>query len=205
MAAPRRSPPRSEPAAGDRRWLLIAAVVGMIGIAALVWALWPRENKLADLTALQQELLAGDGKPDSADIRRVIATADRMSRDELRAAYRAAFDQWQGIREQAIDESLAARGAERQRLLDAYLDRMLAFGELLQAMNPNASPDRGGFFPGRRRGQPGGQGQPRPEGSVSDSAEAKAEQARREMAARFDGLVAVRAKERGIELPRQRR
>ena len=72
-------------------------------------------------------------------------------------------------------------------------------------MNPNASPDRGGFFPGRRRGQPGGQGQPRLEGSVSDSAEAKAEQARREMAARLDGFVAVRAKERGIELPRQRR
>ena len=111
MAAPRRPPPRSEPAAGDRRWLLIAAVVGLIGIAALVWALWPRENKLADLTALQQELLAGGGKPDSADIRRVIATADRLSRDELRAAYRAAFNQWQGIREQAIDESLAASGA----------------------------------------------------------------------------------------------
>ena len=205
MAAPRRSPSRSEPAAGDRRWLLIAAVVGLIGIGALIWAVWPRENKLADLTALQRELLAGDGKPSSADIRRVIATADRMSRDELRSAYRSAFDQWQGIRERAIDESLAASGAERQRLLDAYLDRMLAFGELLQAMDPNASPDRGGFFPGRTRGQPGGRGQPRPEGSVSDSAAAKAEQARREMAARFDGFVAVRAKERGIELPRRRR
>ena len=205
MAAPRRSPSRSEPAAGDRRWLLIAAVVGLIGIGALIWAVWPRENKLADLTALQRELLAGDGKPSSADIRRVIATADRMSRDELRSAYRSAFDQWQGIRERAIDESLAASGAERQRLLDAYLDRMLAFGELLQAMDPNASPDLGGFFPGRTRGQPGGRGQPRPEGSVSDSAEAKAEQARREMAARFDGFVAVRAKERGIELPRRRR
>lgn len=207
MASPRRSPPRPEPTSGDRRWLVIAAVVGLIGIAALAWALWPRDNKLADLTVMQQQFLSAGGKPSSADIRRVIATADRMSRDELRSAYRAAFEQWQGIREQSIESTLAAAGPERQRLLDEYLDRMLAFGELLQAMNPNAGPDVGGYFPGRQRGTGGGPGRggqdrQRPD---PDSPDAKAERARRELAARFDDLVAARAKERGIELPGPRR
>ncbi len=200
MAAPRR-PSRPEPTAGDRRWLVIAAVVGLVGIAALTWALWPRENKLADLTVMQGQFLSAGGKPTSADIQRVIATADRMSREELRAAYRAAFEQWQEIREQSIDAALAATGPERQRLVDEYLDRMLAFGELLQAMNPRAGPDGGGFFPGRRRGPD----QQRPDAPAPDSPEAKAEQARRELAARFDELVAARAKDRGIELPRPRR
>lgn len=210
MATPRRSPPRPEPTTGDRRWLVIAAVVGLVGIAALTWALWPRENKLADLTVMQQQLLSAGGKPSSADIRRVIATADRMSRDELRSAYQAAFEQWQGIRERSIESTLAAAGPERQKLLDEYLDRMLAFGELLQAMNPNAGPDGGGYFPGRRRGAGGGPGRggqdrQRPDAPAPDSPEAKAEQARRELAARFDEFVAARAKERGIELPGPRR
>ncbi len=182
----------------------MAAVIGLVGIAFLVWALWPRENKLADLKAMQQQFLSVSGKPNSADIQRVIATADRMSRDELRSAYRAAFEQWQAIREQSIEATLAAAGPERKRLLDEYLDRMLAFGELLQAMNPRAGPDGGGFFPGRRRG-PGGQDRQRPDAPAPDSPEAKAEQARRELAARFDEFVAERAKERGIELPGPRR
>jgi hypothetical protein len=207
MPASRRPSLRSEPPAGDRRWLIAAAVLALAGLATLVWALWPREDKLGDLTTLQRELLAANGKPKSADIRRIIATADRMSREELRSAYQAAFDQWQGIREQAIDESLAASGAERQLLLDAYLDRMLAFGELLQAMNPGATPDGGRFFPGGRRNSPrtSSEGASSPEGSAPDPAAVQAEKARRQMAARFDEFVATRAKERGIELPRPRR
>lgn len=206
MASSRRSPIRTEPASGDRRWLVIAAVIGLVGIASLAWALWPRENKLADLKVMQQQLLSTGGKPSSADIQRVIATADRMSRDELRSAYRAAFEQWQEIREQSIEATLAAAGPERQRLLDEYLDRMLAFGELLNAMNPNAGPDGGGYFPGRRRGGGGGgQDRPRPDAPAPDSPEAKAEQARRELAARFDEFVAARAKDRGIVLPGPRR
>lgn len=214
MPASRRSPPRSEPPAGDRRWLYAAAVLALAGLATLAWAVWPREDKLGDLTAMQRELLAGGSKPSSADIRRVMATADRMSRDELRSAYRAVFEQWQGIREEAIEQSLAASGPARQQLLDAYLDRMLAFGELLQAMNPRSNPDSGGFFPGRRGGPPGGRGGPPGGGRnggpggreppAADSPEAKAEQARREMAARFDEFVAARAKERGIDLPGRR-
>lgn len=183
----------------------MAAVIGLIGILALTWAVWPRENKLADLTAMQQQFLTAAGKPSSADIQRVIATADRMSRDELRSAYRAAFQQWQEIREQSIEAALAASGPERQRLLDDYLDRMLAFGELLQAMNPRAGPDSGGFVPGRRRGPDGGPGRQRSDAPAPDSPEAKAEQARRELAARFDEFVAARAKERGIDLPGPRR
>jgi hypothetical protein len=208
MVSARSNTRPAESASGDRRWLVLAALVGLAGIAALAWALWPRENKLADLTAMQQEFLSAGGKPSSSDIRRVIATADRMSRDELRSAYRAAFEQWQGIREESIEATLAATGAERSRLLDEYLDRMQAFGELLQAMNPQAAPNSGGFFPGRRRGPPGGgqgRGEQRPDAPAPDSPEAKAEQARREMAARFDEFVAARAKERGIELPGPRR
>lgn len=202
MAHPRPQPSRSDPPAGDRRWLYAAAVLALAGLVILVWALWPREDKLSSLTALQQELLAGESPPSSADIRRIIATADRMSRDELRSAYRAAFEQWQSIRAKAIEESLAASGAERQRLLDSHLDRMLAFGKLLEAMNPNATPDRGGVFSGWRRGQPrDGEGRPPPEGPAPGEDAAKAERARREMAARFDEFVAARAKARGIELP----
>lgn len=202
MAHSRPQPSRSEPPAGDRRWLYAAALLALAGFAILVWALWPREDKLSNLTVLQQELLAGESPPSSADIRRIIATADRMSRDELRSAYRVAFEQWQGIRAKAIEESLAASGAERQRLLDTHLDRMLAFGKLLEAMNPNATPDRGGVFSGWRQGQPrGGEGRPQPEGPAPGEDAVKAERARREMAARFDEFVAARAKERGIELP----
>ena len=208
MASHRRPPARSEKPAGDRRWLAAAAILALLGAVTLAWALWPRENKLADLTSLQQAVLSSGGKPSSTDLRRVIATADRMSRDDLRTAYRAAFEQWQGIREQSIEATLAASGDERQRLLDEYLDRMLAFGELLQAMNPNAGPDGGGYYPGRRGGPPGGERSgSRREGSggtEGDEAAAKAERARRQMAARFDEFVAARAKERGIALPGSR-
>ena len=214
MATSRRPSPRSDPPAGDRRWLIAAAILALAGLATLVWALWPREDKFADLTSLQRELLTSGGTPTSADIRRVIATADRMNRDELRAAYRAAFEQWQQIREEAIASSLAASGDERQQLLDAYLDRLVAFGELLQAMNPNATPDAQGFFPGRRgppRGERnaaprGNSGQPaKPNESAADAVAAKAKEARREMSARFDELVAARAAARGIEIPGPRR
>lgn len=79
---------------------------------------------------------------------------------------------------------------------------MLAFGKLLEAMNPNATPDRGGVFSGWRQRQPrGGEGRPQPEGPAPGEDAVKAERARREMAARFDEFVAARAKERGIELP----
>jgi len=131
-----------------RGWLAVAVVFFAV-VAAAGWWWWPREDKLGDVLQLQQKLLAGDAR--RGDIDRVIRTIDRMDRDDIRAAYRAAGASWKAIEQSAIDAYFAADAAERPQLLDEHLDRLAAFHELLVAMNPRSRPDGAAYMPGRRR------------------------------------------------------
>jgi len=194
MPAPRR--PLPDPAAqpGIRLWLVVAVLAVLAGLAAAIWLLWPREDKLAAVTAMQKELLAAGGPPRRADVDRVIRTVDRMSRDEVRSAYRAAGAEWKRVKQEAIDAYFQAAPPDRPSLLDGHIARMVAYHDLLVAMNPRARPGAEASMPRdrRRRGEP----EP-PKPAVDEAAEA----ARRQLVERFDAAVEAHAKARGRPLP----
>jgi len=194
MPAARR--PLPDPAAqpGIRLWLVVAVLAVLAGLAAAIWLLWPREDKVAAVTALQQQLLAAGGPPRRADVDRVIRTVDRMSRDELRAASKAAGAEWKRVKQEAIAAYFEAAAAARPSLLDDHISRMVAYHDLLVAMNPGARPGAPAYLPRdrRRRGEP----EP-PKPAVDEQAEA----ARRQLVERFDAAVEAHAKARGRQLP----
>jgi hypothetical protein len=193
MASSRRSPP----AAASRRpiWLIVA-IIALLLAAIGTWLLWPREDKLAAVSELQRQVLAAGGTPSRGDIARVMQTVDRMDRREVWAAYRAAGEKWKGIKREAIEAYFAAPAPERQALLDAQIERLVAYHDLLLAMNPNDRPGSPAFLPRqrRRRGEP----EPEPE---KTAAELELEKTRRELSERFDEAIEARAKARGLTLP----
>lgn len=185
--------PRREPAAASRTWLFVACGAAAALAAGGAWFLWPREDKLGSVTAMQRELLAAGGVPTSAAIDGLIRTIDRMSRDELRAAFTAAGAEWKRIKQAAIDAYFAAAAADRPRLLDEHIARMVAYHDLLVAMNPGSAPGSPAYLPRERRR--------RDDPPPTPPADPKAEEARRELAERFDDALAAHAKSRGKELP----
>jgi hypothetical protein len=194
MPAARR--PLPDPAAqpGIRLWLVVAVLAVLAGLAAAIWLLWPREDKVAAVTALQQQLLAAGGPPRRADVDRVIRTVDRMSRDELRAASKAAGAEWKRVKQEAIAAYFEAAAAARPSLLDDHIARMVAYHDLLVAMNPGARPGAPAYLPRDRRRR----GEPEPPQPAGDEA---AEAARRQLVERFDAAVEAHAKARGRQLP----
>jgi len=194
MATARR--PHSDPAAapGLRPWMVVAVLVALAGLAAASWLLWPREDKLAAVTALQKQVLAAGKPPRRADVDQVIRTVDRLSRDELRVAYKAAGDEWKRVKQEAIDAYFQAAAPDRPTVLDEHIARMTAYHDLLLAMNPGSQPGSPAYLPRdrRRRGEP----EP-PKPAVDEQAEA----ARRQLAERFDAAVEAHAKARGRQLP----
>jgi hypothetical protein len=187
--------PQPAPAALQPIWIAVAVVALGLAVGA-AWLLWPRENKLAAVSELQQQVLAAGGTPSRADIARVMQTVDRMDRREVWAAYRAAGEKWKGIKREAIEAYFAAPAPERQALLDAQIERLVAYHDLLLAMNPNDRPGSPAFLPRqrRRRGEP----EPEPE---KTAAELELEKTRRELSERFDEAIEARAKVRGLTLP----
>jgi hypothetical protein len=127
----------------------------------------------------------------------VIRTVDRMSRDELRAASKAAGEEWKRVKQEAIAAYFEAAAAARPSLLDDHISRMVAYHDLLVAMNPGARPGAPAYLPRdrRRRGEP----EP-PKPAVDEQAEA----ARRQLVERFDAAVEAHAKARGRQLPKFR-
>jgi hypothetical protein len=194
MSKIRRSPAAPAPPAGVRAWLVVAVLVVVTAVAGGSWLLWPREDKLAAVAELQKQLLAAGGTPSRSDITRLMQTVDRMDRREVWAAYRAAGEEWTRIKQEAIDAYFAAPSTERPPLLDAQIERLVAYHDLLLAMNPGERPGRPALLPRQRRGR----GEPKPERTP---AEVQAEKARRELAERFDEAVEARAQARRIELP----
>jgi hypothetical protein len=182
------------PPTGVRPWLVAAAIALAIALAFAGWLLWPRENKLAAVTEIQKQILATGGKPSRSDITRVMQTVDRMDRREVWAAYSAAGAEWTRIKQDAIDTYFAAAPAERPSLLDEQIDRLVAYHELLQAMNPTGRPGSTAYLPRQRRDR----GEPPPQRT---RAEADSDKARRELAKRFDEAVEARAKARRLTLP----
>ena len=193
MPASRR-PPSPEPATISPLWIGVA-VVGLVLGAVGTWLLWPREDKLAAVSELQRQVLAAGGTPSRSDISRVIQTVDRMDRREVWAAYRLAGEEWKRIKQEAMDAYFAAPKPDRPALLDAQIERLVAYHDLLLAMNPRERPGTPAYLPRQRRRR---RGEPQPERT---EAEIEAERARRELAGRFDEAIEARAKTRGITLP----
>ena len=185
----------SQPAAAQgRAFAIVAAALAVIIAAAVTWLLWPREDKLGDVLDMQKQLLAAGGTPSRSEITRLIQTVDRMDRREVWAAYRAAAAEWKRIKQEAMDGYFAAPQAERSALLDRYIAQLVAYHDLLMAMNPRQRPGADPYLPRRRRRR----GEPEPE---KTPAEAEAERIHRELSERFDGVVEAYAKQRGITLP----
>lgn len=181
--------------AGGRPWLVVAGIALLGALAAATWLLWPREDKLGMVTQLQKQLLESAGKPRRATVDQLIRTVDRMDRRDVGAAFRAAGAEWKRIKQEAIDAYFQAAAADRPRLLDDYIGRMQAYHDLLIAMNPGSRPDSPAYLPrDRRRRDP--QAEP-----VQPPADPEAEEARRQLADRFDDAVEAHAKSRGRPLP----
>lgn len=199
MPRPRPQAPDQGTQAGVRPWLVVAAVALLAALAAAIWLLWPREDKLGAVTELQKQLLEAGGKPSRAAIDQLIRTVDRMDRRDLGAAFRAAGTEWKRLKQEAIDAYFQATAADRPRLLDDYIARLTAYHELLVAMNPGARPDSPAYLPReRRRRDPQA---PRAKPSAKPPADAEAEAARRQLADRFEAAVEAHAKSRGQPLP----
>jgi hypothetical protein len=195
MPPSRRPPPAAAPGAFPVQpiWLAVA-VVALLLAAGGAWLLWPREDKLAAVLELQRQVLAAGGTPSRADIARVMQTVDRMDRRQVWAAYRTAGEEWKRIKREAIEAYFAAPAPERPALLDEQIERLVAYHDLLQAMNPGARPGSPAYLPRQRRRR----GEAEPE---KTAAELELEKTRRELAKRFDEAVEARAKARGISLP----
>lgn len=188
--------PAAEPVApaGGRAWLAII-LLGLLAMgAATAWLLWPREDKLGEVSQIQKQVLDAGGKLGRGTIDQLIRTVDRMSFAEISTAYRAAGAEWKRIREEAIDAYFQAVAADRPRLLDEHLGRMQAYHDLLIAMNPGSRPDSPAYLPRDRRRAP-------PREPVTPPPDPEAEEARRQLAARFDDAVEAHAKSRGRPLP----
>jgi len=194
---PHSRPAAAEPAtpARGRAWLAVGVVALLVGVATVAWLVRPREDKLGAVTQIQKQLLEAGGKPGRGTIDQLIRTVDRMSRDEIGSAYRAAGAEWNRIRKVAIDAYFQAAAAERPRLLDEHIGRMQAYHDLLIAMNPGSRPDSPAYLPrDRRRRGPA-------EETVTPPPDPEAEEARRQLADRFDDAVEAHAKSRGRPLP----
>jgi hypothetical protein len=198
MPRPRPHAPDPGAQAGVRPWLVVAAIALLAALAAAIWLLWPREDKLGTVTELQKQLLEAGRKPSRAAIDQLIRTVDRMDRRDVGAAFRAAGAEWKRLKQEAIDAYFQAAAADRPRLLDDYIARLTAYHELLVAMNPGARPDSPAYLPRdrRRRDQP-----PKPPKPAKPPADAEAEAARRQLTENFDSAVEARAKARGQPLP----
>jgi hypothetical protein len=188
-----RRPPPSQDAAARSIWFAGAGFAVMLaGVGA--WLLWPREDKLAAVSELQRQVLAAGGTPGRSDINRLIQLIDRMDRREVWAACRAAGAEWKRIKQEAMDAYFAAPKPDRPALLDAQIERLVAYHDLLVAMNPGDRPGSPAYLPRQRRRR----GEPEPE---KTAVEREAEQNRRELVERFDEAIEARADARGITLP----
>lgn len=194
MPPSRRAPPKPEPSAPDSLWWVVAAAVVVVVVGAGVWWLCPREDKLAVVTATQRTLLAAGGAPDRATMDALIRTVDRMSRREVWAAYRTAEAEWKRLEQEAVSGYFAAGEADRPGLLDEHLERMVAYHDLLAAMNPRSAPDSPASLPRQRRRREDS-AQPLPPAEAEDG------KIRAELAKRFADAVAARAKARGVPVP----
>jgi hypothetical protein len=195
MPRPRPHAPDPGSQAGVRPWLVVAAIALCVALAAMVWLLWPREDKLGAVIQMQKRLLESGGKPSRATIDQLIRTVDRLDRRDIGSAYRAAGAEWTQLKQEAIDAYFQAAAADRPRLLDEHIARMTAYHDLLVALNPGARPDSPAYLPrDRRRRDPKAEPDKPP-------ADAEAEAARRQLAERFDAAVEAHAKSRGQPLP----
>ncbi len=196
MSRPRPHAPDPRTQAGVRPWLVVAALALVAALAAGIWLLWPREDKLGEVIAIQKQLLESGGRPSRSSIDQLIRTVDRLDRREIGSAYRAAGEEWKRIRQEAIDAYFQAAAADRPRLLDEHITRMVAYHDLLVAMNPGAQPGAPAMLPRDRRRR-----DPQAKPPAKPPAEAEAEAARRQLAERFDEAVEAYSKSRGQPLP----
>jgi len=160
------------------------AIVGGLGLLAVVAAgallLGRSRDDLVGTTAqIQSGLLEGrlDDSARKKAIAEVIRNADRMTKEELETARRSLEQEWQRLRDKAIDTFFAAPEGDRPRLADEGIDLTLAYRKLRFGLSPQAR-DEGG----RRQRPPKDQDQ-------------------RKLFDRYAEALSAQAKLRGISLP----
>lgn len=179
-------PPREKP---RRRWPWLLLGIGLVllvgGGGYLAWSL-ARRDPVAETVALQRSILdAASARERSAGIDELIRRVDRLPRQELQRVREALGAESSRVRRESIDRYFSAAESERPALLDADIDRLLALQELWFAVNPQAS-WRPPSLPRSR---------PR-RGEREQDADA------RKLAELYTEALAVRARQRGLDLPR---
>lgn len=152
MPTSRRPPPREATSGGRRRWIA-AAVVTLLAVPAAVLLLRRGPDRLAEVRDLQHAALAAGAAP-AADLGRIVRSADRLGREDLRAARDELLKDWRRHFHESRDRYLAAPAAERTALLDEQIDRMTTVSALLDALDPMARPGRVARLP-KPDGTPG--------------------------------------------------
>lgn len=176
---PRRPrPPRQEPAASSRTgrwWLAAAAFLALIGGG---WWLLPRDDRIAETTRLQEEVLAATlkGRERRQAIDQIIRNVDKMTREQAAEVRDALTALWTRLERESVDAYAAAPAEERDALLDRDLVRHQVFRELRFAVAARAP----------RRGR--------------DRDEAEADPARRDLNRMYQSALRERAKDKGVSL-----
>lgn len=177
---PRRPrPPRREPAAPSRagRWGLAAAV--LLALIGGAWWLVPRDDRIAETTRLQEDVLAATlkGRERRQAIDQIIRNIDKMTREQATEVRDALVSLWTRLERESVDAYAAAPADERDALLDRDLVRYQVFRELRFAVAARA--------PRRGRG--------RDEGAAEDPA-------RRDLNRMYQNALRERAKDKGVSL-----
>jgi hypothetical protein len=174
MPLGRRQPPREVAPTGRRAWIATGSAL-VFAAAVAVMLLRRGPDRLAEMRALQRAAMAAGTAP-AADLGRIVRSADRMSRDELRVVRNDLVADWRQRYRECLERYLAAPAADKPALLDEQIDRMAAMIALLDALNPTANPGRAPRLP-------------RPDGDTGPTAAA------------YQQALATRANQRRVRLP----
>lgn len=173
-------PPDAGPRRGRGGLALAGTVATAVALAAAGWMLRSaRPDLLGSTAAIQSGLLEGrfDEAARKKAVAEVIRNADRMTKEELDTARQSLDEEWQRLRDLAIDTFFAAPEGERASLADRGIDLTIAYRKLRFGLSPQARDDGG------RRQRPPKDGE------------------RRKLFERYAEALSAQAKKRGIALP----
>lgn len=171
--------PASPPPAPPRRARGWFVALGVVTVALGAWWMLPHQNRIAETTKLQEDVLAATlkGRERRQAIDQIIRNVDKMSRDQVNQVRDALLALWTKMERESVDAFAAAPTEERAALLDRDLARHQVLRELRFAVAARGS----------RRD--------RSRGSDADD-----DPARRELTRTYESALRERAKEKGVSL-----
>lgn len=173
-------PAGAEPRRGRGGLAIAGSVAAVVALAVAGWMLRSsRPDLLGSTAAIQSGLLEGrlDEAARKQAVAEVIRNADRMTKEELDSARKSLDEEWQRLRDLAIDAFFAAPEGERASLADRGIDLTIAYRKLRFGLSPQARDDGG-----RRQRPP-------------------KDRERRKLFERYGEALVAQAKKRGIALP----